>query len=206
MERPPTCRAVPNLHAAAWLPCLQFREANLAQGLWLCLVGAALPMPLKHAAWAYGVVVAALLATLPQQRALSLSLCPATDALYSRAARALAQAAACVLPSPLGALVLQLAERLGRAGVAFYAIHAAGLLASHALLLRLLLPLELAHRRTFVRQRCLATEAAGLLWRQQQWRLGLPLSLLLGALAWCICCCVVLLPQTFRCPLVRTPF
>lgn len=168
------------------------REANLGQALWLCLVSAAMPAPLKHAVWAHGAAVASALATLPQQRALSLALCPANDALYSHAARTLATATAFVLPPPLGGLALQLAERLGGEG-AFYAMHAAALLASYALLLQLLLPLELAHRRTFVRQRRLAAEAAGLLWRQQQWQLGLPLSVLLGALAWFACCAAVLL-------------
>ena len=153
----------------------------------------------KHAVWAYAVTIASLLATLPLQRSVTLALCPGADELDSRAARALATAAACMLPPPPGGLAMQLAERLDGTGAAMHTMQTAALLASYAPLLALLLPLELAHRRTFVRQRCLAAEAAGLLRCQQQWRLGLPLSLLLGALAWVACCAAVLLwPAALR--------
>jgi len=163
------------------------REANLSQAGWFALVAITFSIPLKHAVWAYGGVVAALLSRLQQDRAVSLALCPASGERYQAAAGMLATAAACLLPGPLGTEAMELAGRLRPAG-AFYAIRGAALLASYALVLVLLIRSELPLRRAFARQHRLAAEASALLRCQDRWQLGKPLIALLGTAAWLACC------------------
>lgn len=150
---------------------------------WSALISLSLPIPVRHAAVAQTLLVGLSIAWLPSLRAKSFSLCAASEGHYRSAANVLATAAACVLPPPLGAVVLAQAQRLESA--AFYAVHVMAQVAVNCgLVLSVLFSWELRQRRTFARQRRLAADAAALVRLQRNSTLSLPLLVLAGAVLW----------------------
>ena len=164
---------------AAHLCCTPFAM----QLPWNALISLCLPLPASHAAVTQGLLVVLATAWLPSLRRDSFLLCPATQGHYQLAADSLATAAACVLPPPLGSVLLQRAQRMGPS--AFYAVHVAAQLAiNFGLVLAVICQWELQQRRTFARQRRLTADAAALVRAQRSGVLSLPLLALALALLW----------------------
>ncbi|PRW45721.1 zinc finger MYM-type 1-like [Chlorella sorokiniana] len=162
-----------------------WRELNLSQLPWNALLSLSLPLPARHAAVTQALLIALATAWLPSLRRDSFQLCPATQGHYQSAANGLANAAACLLPPPLGAALVQRAARLGPS--AFFAVHMALQVAvNYGLVLAVICGWELQQRRAFARQRRLAADAAALVRAQRGGVLSLPLLALAFALLWAV--------------------